>query len=388
MVKLPSIFQLNHLRLSLSMENEQFSRTVDSQEIFGRAESLRPDAIFLHEYRELVREQVDQLPATLFQDLTGLQFQVFWVPIRPSPWNNPELAAQPLMIPGSLAAAAGATEPCWNCFANHFAVSLKTEAESHCSNCPLDVSKCWFPIVVRELVVGFASIRTLETVTGPHRTPPENMARPAERVRALGAGFPSATGMEPSPASLTQSDHAMSLLRLIVHHVETAAQVELSRIELDKARQRTIAHERKKTLSRANLSRMLPSVQPNASTAGPESRAEQLVHRMLDFIRQNLSRPITLQDCADELRLNPVYLCTLFARVVGVPFKAYLIRLRIEKAKELLSDPVWRVSDVAFAVGYTDEDYFRRAFKAATGLSPAAWRGALQAQTKSKESPG
>ena len=126
---------------------------------------------------------------------------------------------------------------------------------------------------------------------------------------------------------------------------------------------------------------MLPAIQPSASAPEHESRPEQLVHRMLDFIRQNLSRPITLQQCADELKLNPVYLCTLFARTAGVPFKAYLIHARIAKAKALLSDPVQRVSEVAFAVGYTDEDYFRRAFKAATGLSPAAWRGARRAQT-------
>ena len=381
-MKLLSIFPLNRSILSLYMEKEQFSGTLDSQEIFGRAESLLPDAVFLQEYRELVREQVDQLPATLFQDLTGLQFQVSWVPTRSSPWNHLELAAQPSMNAGSIAGTTSAPEPCWNCCADYFAVSVEQGGEGHCSNCPLDVGRCWFPIVVRELVVGFASIRSIETVPGPGATLPDNWAQPAERARALGAGFLSATGTEPSPASLLQSDHAKSLLRLIVHHVETAAQAELTRIELDKARQRTFAQERKRTPLPVNLSRLLPSVRPSASAAGHESRAEQLIHRMLDFIRQNLSRPITLRDCADELRLNPVYLCTLFARVVGVPFKAYLIRLRIEKAKELLSDPVQRVSEVAFAVGYADEDYFRRAFKAATGLSPAAWRDSAPSADK------
>ena len=260
-----SIFRLNRLILSLCMEKEQFSGTLDSQEIFGRAESLLPDAVFLQEYRELVREQMDQLPATLFQDLTGLQFQVSWVPTRPSPWNHPELAAQPSMSAGSTAGSTSATELCWNCCANHFADSLETDGESHCNNCPLDVDRCWFPIVVQELVVGFASIRGFETGRDPRVTPPAQMAQPAERAHGPESGFLSATGTEPSPARLAQSDHAVSLLRLIVHHVETAAQAELTRIELDKARQQTFEQDRKKTLLCANLSRSLPSVRPNAS---------------------------------------------------------------------------------------------------------------------------
>ena len=236
--------------------------------------------------------------------------------------------------------------------------------------------------------MGFASIRNVEADAGPDVTLRENMAQRAERTHAQETGFLHEKGTEPATPGMLLFDHAMSLLRLIVHHVETSVQAELTRVELAKTRQRAFAHKHEERRSRADLLRTLPAGQPSASAQEYESRPEQLVRRMLKFIEQNLSRPITLQNCADELKLNPVYLCTLFARIVGLPFKAYLIKLRIDTAKRLLSDPVQRTSEVAFAVGYTDEDYFRRAFKAATGSSPAAWRGTLRAKAKPEDFTG
>jgi AraC-like DNA-binding protein len=381
-------FSASPLYVVLRMQKEPFKGTLDSRGTLASGESSMPDAIRLQKYRELVRQQMGQFPPTLFQDLTGLQFQVAWVPSAPSAWNNPEPAAQPSGNRGTSAAAASAEERCRNCCTEHVALVLETRRESHCCTCPLGAGTGWIPIVIQKLVVGIASIRSIDTFGGAHVPHYGNMAQIGRQPRTLRTDFPLAKRTKTAHSALSQFDHAMSLLRLIVHYFETTVQAELTRIELMKAEQRVFEQEHEETRLRADLSRALRTGQPRASAPEHETRPEQLIHRMLAFIQKNLARPITLQDCAGELRLNRVYLCTLFARVVGIPFKAYLIRLRIEKAKELLSDPVQRASEVAFAVGYTDEDYFRRAFKAATGLSPAAWRGALRAHTKSKESPG
>jgi transcriptional regulator GlxA family with amidase domain len=52
--------------------------------------------------------------------------------------------------------------------------------------------------------------------------------------------------------------------------------------------------------------------------------------------------------------------------------------MRLEKARQLLGDPVNRIAEVASAVGYADENSFRLAFKKANGLAPAAWREAIR----------
>jgi two-component system response regulator YesN len=74
------------------------------------------------------------------------------------------------------------------------------------------------------------------------------------------------------------------------------------------------------------------------------------------------------------LKRNAAYLSDLFSHAVGLPFKAYLTELRLEKAKELLVDPKYNVNEVAQAVGYAGADRFRLAFKQHTGLAPSRWR--------------
>ena len=98
-------------------------------------------------------------------------------------------------------------------------------------------------------------------------------------------------------------------------------------------------------------------------------------------IHENYSQSVTLKQCADEVGLNAAYLSALFSRSVGVPFKTYLTEVRMERARELLSNPAKTVSEVASAVGYASENRFRIAFKNLTGLPPSLWRQTLRVQS-------
>jgi YesN/AraC family two-component response regulator len=171
---------------------------------------------------------------------------------------------------------------------------------------------------------------------------------------------------------------AATLLRLFVRYVEAATSLELRTMALAKANQQTAEHKHEETQLRVDLNRKLPGIFVMAGREEEESHTEQLVHRMLDYIQKEYTRPITLKECAHNLEFNAAYLCALFSHTIGLPFKSYLTRLRLEKARELLSDPTRRVSDVAFAVGYSSANRFRLAFKAATGLAPVTWRSSLR----------
>ena len=95
-------------------------------------------------------------------------------------------------------------------------------------------------------------------------------------------------------------------------------------------------------------------------------------HPVLERVVQNGHQPMTLRQCAVELKMNAAYLSALFSRAVGLPFKTYITELRLAKAKELLSEADKNVKDVAYAVGYASGNQFRIAFKKATGLAPQA----------------
>jgi YesN/AraC family two-component response regulator len=194
----------------------------------------------------------------------------------------------------------------------------------------------------------------------------------------VGFAFLLRTSKPKRKSSRTDFCWAAALLRLFVRYVEAATALALRNLELAKEHQQTTEHEHEETKLRAELRRRLPGILGETGRAEEESHTEQLVHRMLDYIHKGYPRPITLKECARDLEFNAAYLSALFSRTVGVPFKSYLTRLRLEKAKELLSDPTRRVSDVAFAVGYSSANRFRLAFKAATGLAPVTWRSSLQ----------
>ena len=66
-------------------------------------------------------------------------------------------------------------------------------------------------------------------------------------------------------------------------------------------------------------------------------------------------------------------------------FSQYRLRLRMEKARELLGDPERRVSDVAFEAGFESIPYFNRAFRRWFGCSPSEFRARLNGRNPGQE---
>jgi AraC-like DNA-binding protein len=92
------------------------------------------------------------------------------------------------------------------------------------------------------------------------------------------------------------------------------------------------------------------------------------------FMRENLAQPLTLAGLASRIHLHPTYFSNLFTRVMGTSPILYLIRLRVEKAKELLWFTDQPVKQIAAAVGFNDEFYFSRQFRQIAGCSPLQYR--------------
>jgi len=104
------------------------------------------------------------------------------------------------------------------------------------------------------------------------------------------------------------------------------------------------------------------------------SHRQQLVQRMLVYIHEHYSQPMQLGDLAEGMNLNANYVSSLFSATTGVTFHHYLEEFRLARAKDLLRDPLKRVCEVAYAVGYPNPNYFRNVFRARIGVSPSAWR--------------
>jgi AraC family L-rhamnose operon transcriptional activator RhaR len=114
-------------------------------------------------------------------------------------------------------------------------------------------------------------------------------------------------------------------------------------------------------------------VTEGAASAGPGPAHPAVV----DAMRMMEGRPEyqwTLTDLADRLHLAPGYLVRLFKSATGLPPMAFLARHRVETAAARLlgtDDPIRAIGE---SVGWPDQNYFARRFKAHYGMSASAYR--------------
>lgn len=95
----------------------------------------------------------------------------------------------------------------------------------------------------------------------------------------------------------------------------------------------------------------------------------EIIESVKDYLKENYSEDISLDDVADYISFSKYYLSKLFKEVEGINYKDYLIKIRMDEAKKRLKNGE-KIKVVADDVGYSDRNYFSRAFKKYTGLSP------------------
>ncbi|MFD2615418.1 response regulator [Paenibacillus gansuensis] len=137
--------------------------------------------------------------------------------------------------------------------------------------------------------------------------------------------------------------------------------------------------ELKQSETLEHLGRLLESqIQGHAkaivSSPLPAKGNRQLIDKAIDFIAANYTHELTLQQAADHVHMSKNYFCLLFKKFTGQNFIDYVIRLRIAKAKELLTVPGLKIYEVAEGSGFGDVKYFSKLFKKMTGCSPVEYR--------------
>ena len=111
----------------------------------------------------------------------------------------------------------------------------------------------------------------------------------------------------------------------------------------------------------------------NMST-GPSDHTHYLIKKAYDFIDDNFSRDVSLNEISEELNISSYYFSKLFKDETGEGFVEYLTKRRIEKAKEMLRDPEKSIKEVGSECGYVDPNYFSRIFKKSTGMTPTEYK--------------
>lgn len=92
---------------------------------------------------------------------------------------------------------------------------------------------------------------------------------------------------------------------------------------------------------------------------------------------------LSAETLCKHLNVSAAYFSTIFKKEVGLSFVAYLTKIRLEHAVELLRNTEDKTYVIAEAVGYMEPNYFSYVFKKEYGISPSKYRANLLAQEKS-----
>ena len=109
-----------------------------------------------------------------------------------------------------------------------------------------------------------------------------------------------------------------------------------------------------------------------AAIRGAKCEHTRPVRRAIEHLRERLDDVVTLDALADHAGTDKFHLCRAFRAQVGLPPHAYLTRLRIIRAKELLAAGV-RPSEIAPRVGLYDQSQLNRHFRRIVGTTPGAY---------------
>lgn len=114
--------------------------------------------------------------------------------------------------------------------------------------------------------------------------------------------------------------------------------------------------------------------EPAADTAEAEDRNALVMAHVRRYMEDNYMFDLSLDSVGEILHISPAYLSAQFKKYQKMNFLDCLTELRINAAKQLLTDPLRSAAEVASMVGYEDASYFARAFKKRTGMTPTQYR--------------
>lgn len=106
-----------------------------------------------------------------------------------------------------------------------------------------------------------------------------------------------------------------------------------------------------------------------------EKQGDRIVNSVKSIVSQNLSNEeFGLELLSEALHFSPNYIRQLFKAQTGESITDYLIRKRMEEAKKLLLNPIYKIQDVAEKTGYNNQRYFARCFKKYYNSTPTQYR--------------
>jgi AraC-like DNA-binding protein len=99
-----------------------------------------------------------------------------------------------------------------------------------------------------------------------------------------------------------------------------------------------------------------------------------VVYKVMEYVKANYSKKLTLDDIARHVYLSRSYLSSIFKEETGQSLFSYVNSVRVEKSRMFLLDNSISLVDISEMCGFEDQSYFTKVFKKAMGVSPKKYR--------------
>jgi AraC family transcriptional regulator len=116
---------------------------------------------------------------------------------------------------------------------------------------------------------------------------------------------------------------------------------------------------------------------PPRSIPGKGGMTPHVLRRVVEFMHANMDKPIGLKDLADCAGLSVSHFSFQFRVSTNQSPHQYMLRLRVERSKELLADSRLSVLDVGLEVGFCNQQHFATVFRNSVGVPPSVYRTQL-----------
>lgn len=121
------------------------------------------------------------------------------------------------------------------------------------------------------------------------------------------------------------------------------------------------------------ISRAL-KMQWESSIKNKSPKLKELIEISVKYIYNNFERDISLSDIARYVFLSPSYYTRAFKEEMKTSPINFLLKVRIDRARELLADSDLKIGDIALSVGFSNQQRFNEIFKKYTGCTPLHYR--------------
>lgn len=100
----------------------------------------------------------------------------------------------------------------------------------------------------------------------------------------------------------------------------------------------------------------------------------KVISKAVNYIKKNFSDYITLDDLALISNMNKFTFCREFKKIYSATPFDYLLHVRVQEAKKILTDSNMKINDISIATGFNDTGYFCRIFKKFENCTPSEFR--------------